>query len=222
MDERNSIVVEEYLQEIFLLQSGDAPVKAIHLASRLQTSPSTVHATLSRMQRDNLIEVDKKRNIFLTENGTEQAKDLVTRHNLAENFLCKVLGIPWYQVHKHAHKLEHAMTPLVVEKLAEFLGHPDYCPHGVPIHGYHSDSFEDTFTLEECETGMKLKIMMIDESLEESEDLLKYLHDKSIVPGKEHVVLERMEATQSITLQIDETHAALPFDIAKKIIVSKI
>ena len=219
---RQSIVVEEYLQEIYLFQSGGNPVKAVQLASKLQTTPSTVHATLNRMQRDNLIQIDKKKKILLTEEGEALAKDLAIRHNLSENFLCNVLGIPWYEVHKHAHKLEHAMTPLVVEKLAEFLKYPQYCPHGVPIAGYGEGSFKDSFSLDEGEVGMEVKIVMIDESLEDSEELLKHFHDKSIVPGSHHTIIEHLKATHSLTIASEIGQASLPFDIAKKIQVTQI
>ena len=64
------------------------------------------------------------------------AENIAYRHNLAEDFLCNTLGIPWFEVHKHAHQLEHAMTPLVVEKLTEFLGKPEFCPHGTPMPGH--------------------------------------------------------------------------------------
>ena len=216
-EDRQSIVVEEYLQEIYLLQSGNAPVKAVMLAARMQATPSTVHATLSRMQRDNLVLVDKKKNISLTEAGEEQAKDLVIRHNLAENFLCNSLGIPWYEVHKHAHKLEHAMTPLVVEKLADFLKHPEFCPHGVPLGGYDDNFFKDSFSLDQGEEGMWVRILMIHESLEESEELLKYLHEKSVTPGSIHKISERLEATHTLILESQKSVASIPFDIAQKI-----
>ena len=222
LEEKQSVVVEEYLQEIYLLCAGNKPVKAVHLATRLQATPSTVHATLSRMQRDQLVKIDKKKKISLTEEGEEQARDLVIRHNLAENFLCNVLGIPWYQVHKHAHKLEHAMTPLVVEKLAEFLQHPQFCPHGVPIEGYSEQFFKDSFSLDQGKQGMLVKIVMIDESLEESEELLKYLHDKSITPGNEHTISDRMNATHSLTLSSHQSQASIPFDIAQKIQVTQV
>ncbi len=220
-EDKQSVVIEEYLQEIYLLQAGEGPVKAVHLATRMQATPSTVHATLSRMQRDHLVKIDEKKKITLTDEGKEQAKDLVIRHNLAENFLCNTLGIPWYQVHKHAHKLEHAMTPLVVEKLAEFLRHPEFCPHGVPIEGYNKEFFENSFPLEQGKIGMLVKIMMIDESLEESEELLKYLHDKAIVPGNEHTIVERLNATHSLTLESNQGQATIPFDIARKIQVTQ-
>ncbi|MBF0288743.1 MAG: metal-dependent transcriptional regulator [SAR324 cluster bacterium] len=216
-EEKPSIVVEEYLQEIYLLQSIETPVKATHLATRIQSSPSTVHATLSRMQRDLLIQVDHKKNITLTGEGEAQAKDLVIRHHLAETFLCNTLGIPWYQVHKHAHQLEHAMTPLVVEKLAQFLNHPATCPHGVPTQGHSDPALQQSIPLDQTATGMQIKIVMINEYLEESEDLLKYLHEKSVVPGSEHTIIEILKATNSVTLDSETGQVTLPFDIAKNI-----
>ncbi|MBF0278611.1 MAG: metal-dependent transcriptional regulator [SAR324 cluster bacterium] len=222
LEDRQSIVIEEYLQEIFLLCSGEKPVKAVHLAARLQATPSTVHATLSRMQRDNLVEIDKKKKITLTAAGEEQAKDLVVRHHLAENFLCNVLGIPWYQVHKHAHRLEHAMSPLVAEKLAEFLKHPQFCPHGVPLEGYSAEFLKNSFPLEKGKVGMQIKIVMIDETLEESEELLKHLHDKSVIPGKKHTITEKLDVTHSLTLESELGLTTIPFDIARKIRVTQI
>lgn len=222
MEERPSIVVEEYLQEIYLLETANDSVKAVQIASRLNTTPSTVHATLSRMKRDSLIKIDKKKNIHLTQQGKEQAQDLVKRHNLAEYFLCNILQIPWYEVHKHAHRLEHAMTPLVVEKLDHFLGYPEYCPHGVPIQGYNESFFKDSFELDQAQEGMNVKILMIDEVLENAEDLLKHLHQKSIVPGSEHLIRERLEPTRSLTLEKEDSLITLPFDIAQKIRVIQV
>ena len=215
--DRPSIVIEEYLQEIHLLTLTEESVKAATLATRLNTTPSTVHATLSRMQRDGLVNVNRKKQILLTPAGESQAKDLILRHNLAENFLCNTLGIPWYEVHKHAHKLEHAMTPLVVERLAEFLGHPKFCPHGVPIEGYDHSQLKNSFPLDQAEAGMCVTIVMIDETLEDSEELLKHLHEKSIIPGQEHQVQERLMATHTLTLISGDSQATLPFDIAHKI-----
>ena len=72
------------------------------------------------MQRDDLIQMDDKKEINLIKEGERLACDIAFRHNLVEYFLCNTLGIPWYEVHKHAHQLEHAMTPTVVDKLAAF------------------------------------------------------------------------------------------------------
>ena len=81
--ERNSVVVEEYLQVIYALTGSEGPVKAIQLATRLASSPSTVHATLSRMQRDGLVEVGPKKEVLLTSKGQTKAESLVFKQKTA-------------------------------------------------------------------------------------------------------------------------------------------
>ena len=115
----HSQVIEEYLLLLFKISRSGEIAKAVTLANRLETSPPTVHATISRMQRDGLVDVKKSKVVSLTKEGQKVAEDIAYRHNLSEYFLCNTLGIPWYEVHQHAHLLEHAMTPVVVEKLAD-------------------------------------------------------------------------------------------------------
>ena len=136
MSEKQSTVIEEYLLLLYHLRDAGEKLKSVTLAQRLKTKPPTVHATLQRMQRDGLVKFDKKKEILFTAEGERCARDIAFRHNLAEYFLCNTLEIPWYEVHKHAHLLEHAMTPTVVEKLAKFLDYPEKCPHGTPMPGF--------------------------------------------------------------------------------------
>ena len=136
MSEKHSIVIEEYLLLLYQLRGAGERLKAVTLAQRLKSSAPTVHATPQRMQRDDLIQMDDNKEINLTKEGERLACDIAFRHNLAEYFLCNTLGIPWYKVHKHAHQLEHAMTPTVVDKLAAFLNYPETCPHGTPMPGH--------------------------------------------------------------------------------------
>ena len=217
MKEKTSVVVEEYLQVIYSLQSEQKPVKAVTLTKWLKTSPSTVHATLSRLQRDNLVSVNQKKEINFTATGLEKAEQLTRRHRVVEWFLCNTLGISWHEVHKHAHVLEHGLTPLVEEKLAKFLGFPKACPHGTPMPGEEDQIPKDTNQLNEFATGDKIKIINIGETLEESVELMKFLQDKSIKPGKRHQVIEKTEVTKTIVLGFQDGTATLPFEIAEKI-----
>ena len=111
MEERPSQVIEEYLLVLYKLQRDGEKAKSVTLANSLDTSAPTVHATVGRMQRDGLIKVNRSKEIQLTQLGFEMAENIAYRHNLAEDFLWNTLGIPWFEVHKHAHQLEHAMTP---------------------------------------------------------------------------------------------------------------
>ena len=90
----HSQVIEEYLLTLYKLNRAGETAKAVALAKRLKTSPPTVHATISRMQRDGLINVNKKKELILTNEGQKIAEDIAYRHNLSEYFLCNTLGIP--------------------------------------------------------------------------------------------------------------------------------
>ncbi|MBT3224842.1 MAG: metal-dependent transcriptional regulator [Deltaproteobacteria bacterium] len=222
MKERASIVVEEYLQLIYSLIANGKRVKAVNLVKRLKSSPSTVHATLSRLQRDDLITIGEKKEIEFTPAGFDKAEQLTRRHRLVEDFLCNTLGISWHEVHKHAHVLEHGLTEMVEEKLAEFLDFPKSCPHGTPLPGEDSHLPEDMCCLHDMEMGDVVEIVIIDELLEESVDLMKFLQDKNCTPGQQHTVMEKTDITKTVILESENSRATLPFDIADKIGVIKI
>ncbi len=84
MSEKHSIVIEEYLLLLYQLRGAGERLKAVTLAQRLKSSASTVHATPQRMQRDDLIQMDDKKEINLTEEGERLACDIAFRQNLAQ------------------------------------------------------------------------------------------------------------------------------------------
>ena len=215
-----SQVIEEYMLLLYELDRSGEKAKAVTLAERLETSPPTVHATITRMQRDGLVKVKKSKELTLTKEGKKLADDIAFRHNLSEYFLCNTLGIPWYEVHKHAHLLEHAMTPVVVEKLAEFLNYPEFCPHGTPMPGTALP--KNMITLMQTEPGMTIQVAMIGEVLEDSVDLMKILHEHRIMPGNQHKVVEKTEVMRSITLESKDGPSTLPFHVAENIFVIQV
>ena len=220
MEETTSEVVEEYLLEIYILNQAGEKVKANKLATALNSKPSTVFATLQRMKRDDLVKINRSKEISLTAKGSGLADNIAYRHNLAEYFLCNSLKIPWFEVHMHAHKLEHAMTPLVVEKLAEFLGQPQFCPHGTPMPGQSLP--DNTLTLDHATVDTYVEIVMISEDLEDSLEIMQILQEKLIMPGYKHLVANISTALQSISLKQDNMETLLPMHVAKKIYVINI
>ena len=167
------------------------------------------------MKRDDLVKINRSKEITLTTKGSGLADNIAYRHNLAEYFLCNSLKIPWFEVHMHAHKLEHAMTPLVVEKLAEFLGQPQFCPHGTPMPGQSLP--DNTLTLDHATVDTYVEIVMISEDLEDSLEIMQILQEKLIMPGYKHLVANISTALQSITLKQNNMETVLPMHVAKKI-----
>jgi DtxR family transcriptional regulator, Mn-dependent transcriptional regulator len=130
--ERPSSTIEDYIVTIYRLAvAGGGPVPGTLLADELRVAPASVTEMVGRLRAAGLVAPGRR--IELSEAGLGMARTLVSRHRLAERFLVDVLGFGWEDVHEEAHRLEHAMSPRMTERLAAFLGHPETCPHGHPI-----------------------------------------------------------------------------------------
>ncbi|HEV7677111.1 MAG TPA: metal-dependent transcriptional regulator [Candidatus Dormibacteraeota bacterium] len=128
---RPSSTIEDYMVSIYRLAVSGGPVLGTQLAEQLGVSPAAVTEMVARLRASGLL--TGSRRIELSASGLHLARTLVSRHRLAERLLVDVLGFGWEDVHEEAHRLEHAFSPRVTERLAAFLGHPETCPHGHPI-----------------------------------------------------------------------------------------
>jgi DtxR family Mn-dependent transcriptional regulator len=133
IDRVSSISVEDYLLTIYRLQGDELPVSTTALAEHLEVAPPSVSGMLRRLGRAGLVNHEPYYGVVLTASGRQQALRLLRCHRLWELFLARVLGLPRDQVHAEAHRLEHATSDVVTERLAAFLGQPETDPHGQPI-----------------------------------------------------------------------------------------
>ena len=127
--------IQDYLAAIYDLTGGDKPVIGARLARHMHVSAPSITEALRRMQREGYIRLHGKREIRLTSRGLDIAQTMARRHRLLERWLTDVLGLDWSRAHDEAHRLEHALSPVVEERLAKLLGMPSTCPHGNPIPG---------------------------------------------------------------------------------------
>jgi DtxR family Mn-dependent transcriptional regulator len=127
----HSSTVEDYIIAIYRMWANGEPVLGARLAEHLGVAPATVTEMVARLRNQGLLTAERA--IELSPSGLRLARALASRHRLAERFLVDVLGFGWDEVHEEAHRLEHAMSPRVTERLAALLGHPATCPHGHPI-----------------------------------------------------------------------------------------
>src|SRR5213076_2000813 len=128
-----TVAEEEYLQTLFWLQEARLPMTGANVARAMQLSAPTVHEMIGRLERDGHITRASDKAISFTDSGRTHAESVVRRHRLVERFLTDVLGIPWDEVHEEAERLEHAMSPLLEERMLAAIGDAQTCPHGHPI-----------------------------------------------------------------------------------------
>src|SRR5437763_349749 len=128
-----TVAEEEYLQTLFWLQEAGLPMTGANVARAMQLSAPTVHEMIGRLERDGYITRADDKAISFTADGAGHAEGIVRRHRLIERFLTDVLGVPWDEVHEEAERLEHAMSPVLEERMMAAIGDAKTCPHGHPI-----------------------------------------------------------------------------------------
>src|SRR5579884_4560893 len=121
---------EDYLKAILEAESEGQTVISATLAHWLEVSPPAVSMALRRLRRDGYVEVKADGIIRLTVKGRETAYRTALRHHLIERMLSEMFGMPWYEVHDEAERLEHAVSPAFEALLVEKLGETGTCPHG--------------------------------------------------------------------------------------------
>jgi DtxR family Mn-dependent transcriptional regulator len=200
---------EEYLQTIYWLEEAQLPITGANVARAMQVSAPTVHEMVGRLESDGYITRNADKSLEFTPSGREHAADVVKRHRLIERFLTDVLGIPWDEVHEEAERLEHAMSPVLQERMLAAIGDARTCPHGHPIVGER----EFGVPLADVEEGARVLVLRFEN---EAEDLLHYLMDSGIHPGfkgtvassdGDDVTIEGAEKSATITRSVAETVA---------------
>ena len=207
-----SVAEEEYLQSIFWLREAGLPMTGANVARAMQLAPPTVHEMLGRLEADGYIERAADKTISFTEDGDRQAHEIVRRHRLIERFLTDVLGIPWDEVHEEAERLEHAMSPVLEERMLAAIGDATTCPHGHPIEG---GTRHQGVPLADVEVGAKVEILRFEN---EAEDLLHYLKAAGLAPGLAGSV-ESSPETDVVVLTGDQRRCEVTRSVAETVAV---
>jgi DtxR family Mn-dependent transcriptional regulator len=217
-----SRAVEDYLLNIYTLSSDGRSVIAARLAEALDVAPPTVTATLRRMARNGLINVNHQKEVTLTDAGQSMAETMVRRHRLAERLLIDILGLDWADVHEEAHRFEHAISPRVEERILAVLGRPTTCPHGSPIPGTGAIVSGDAVRLEDVEAGQHVVIHRISEDAENDRELLGFFERSGLLPGREFDVIEVEPYNSLMVLRRGADPIPVSLAVAHKIWVRKL
>ena len=202
-----TVAEEEYLQTIFWLMEAGLPITGANIAKAMQLSPPTVHEMIKRLERDGYVTRSADKILHLTDDGRVEAEQITRRHRMIERFLTDVLGIPWDEVHEEAERLEHAMSPVLEERMRAAIGDANTCPHGHPIDGVR----EQGAPLADVDLGAKIMILRFEN---EAESLLHYLKDIGLEPGlegtvqakdDEPVLIESPDGKHEVTRTVAET-----------------
>ena len=193
--------VEDCLIAIATLRDDQIPSIPARIAERLEISLPSAGETLKKLQRDGFVIHDEGREYRLSGQGQEVADKLMRRHRLIERWLTDVLKLDWAAAHAEAHRLEHAVSDLVAEQLAQSMNYPSSCPHGNPI---SPDARSTTARrLTEIDEGSAVMLQRISEVAEDNGELMTYYEREGFRPGAAIEVRGRGPMGKALDVVVD-------------------
>lgn len=209
-----TIPTENYLITIQTLHDDGIRCIPARIAERMGVSAPTVTEAIKRMVRDGYVCHTDGREIVLTERGRQIALALMRRHRMVERWLTDVLGLDWATAHEEAHRLEHAISDLVADRLWASMGYPDSCPHGNPITDDRARAASESVRLKDVPAGAVVTLQRISELAEDNRPLMQFFESKGFRPGVRIEVRDRGPLNDTLTVVVGEQTAALSEDVA--------
>ena len=125
--------IQDYLKQLYHLQTEDGRVSVTALAREQKVSPASASAMVKKLAALELVEHAPYRGVRLTPAGEKVAVEVIRHHRLLEQYLAETLGVPIDEVHDEADRLEHVISEELEARIDEQLGYPTHDPHGDPI-----------------------------------------------------------------------------------------
>lgn len=216
-----SLTVENYLKAILQLElrDGSPSVATGQLATQLGVSPGTVTSMLKTLADSGLADYRPYEGATLSDSGRLLALRMLRRHRLIEQFLAETLALSWDQVHEEAENMEHAVSDVLVDRIDEYLGHPEVDPHGDPIpaaDGRLRGSKPPTFPLSNCDSGASIRVSRV---MNQHPDFMRYLSDEGLEVGQTATVMSNNREAGIITLLLNERQVSIGKQAANDLLV---
>ena len=209
---------ENYIKAVFHLQGGQDVVTTNAVAERLKTKPASVTDMMKKLKAKKLLHYQPYQGFKLSQEGKKVALDVIRRHRLWEYFLAEKLKFNWDEVHVVAEDLEHVSSKKLIDKLDEYLGFPQFDPHGDPI----PDSFGKMKTnqqvpLVELPINKQAEVCRV---INQSHEMMEALKHNNIRIGTKLEVKKKFDFDNSMEIKLKTQPAfTVTEQLAKNILV---
>jgi DtxR family transcriptional regulator, Mn-dependent transcriptional regulator len=209
---------ENYLKAIYHLQVEHGVVATNALAEVLKSRPASITDMMKKLSAKQLLNYKPYYGFSLSSEGKRAALVIIRRHRLWEYFLFEKLGFGWDEVHTIAEELEHVSSRKLIDRLDEFLGFPEFDPHGDPIPN-SKGKMQNTHKLAVSTLPLNQPATVI-RVTNNSTGLLELLREKHIKIGTTIEVKKRFSFDESLQIRIGSNKSETISDqLAKNIFV---
>jgi len=105
-----SEAIQDYLKELYHLQTDGGRVSVTALAREQKVSPASASGMVKKLAVLKLVEHAPYRGVKLTPAGERVAVEVIRHHRLLELYLAKTLGLHVDAVHDEADRLQHVLS----------------------------------------------------------------------------------------------------------------
>jgi len=219
-----SLTVENYLKAALqiTMRSGGETVSTGELAEEMNVSPGTVTSMLKTLADSDLAAYKPYEGARLTPAGRKLALRMLRRHRLIELFLAQTLNLSWDRVHSEAENMEHAVSDYLVDRIDDFLGHPDCDPHGDPIpaaNGELRGRSDTARPLSECHANTSIRLVRV---VNQHADFLRYLSEVGLERGAVGEVTENNSEAGLVTVIVNEKSVPMGYHAANQLLVESL
>lgn len=213
-----TISEENYLKVIYHLSLvSPKGVNTNAIAGMLETKASSVTDMIKKLAEKDLVSYIKYQGVSLTEKGMYIAKMIVRKHRLWEVFLVEKLHFSWDEVHEIAEELEHIKSEKLINKLDDFLGFPNFDPHGDPIPDANGQIKKvQKKLLSEVSLETEFQCVGVKDT---SVDFLQFLDKKGIALGTFITVLEKETFDETLKIKLNNKVITISNKIATNLYV---
>jgi DtxR family Mn-dependent transcriptional regulator len=213
-----SIAIQDYVKEIYKLQSSGQRATTTVIAKRMGVAPSSATSMLKKLAALGLAEHAPYRGVTLSDAGTKIALEVIRHHRLLEQYLAETLGLPIDALHDEADRLEHVISEELEARIDEQLGYPTHDPHGDPIPDAGLNV--DRTALRSLEALAPGEVATVRRIPDGDAPLLRYLAELTLVPGSTVTMRKSEPFGGPITVNVDGSEHAISRQLAERIGVS--
>jgi DtxR family Mn-dependent transcriptional regulator len=213
-----SDAVQDYLREIYKLQTEYGHAKTSTLAQRMGVAPPSATAMMKKLAAHGLVDHQLYRGVRLTRTGERIALELLRHHRLLELYLARTLDLGLDAVHAEADRLEHALSETLEERIDRALGSPTQDPHGDPIPDAKLKIVQSkSKRLTELEPSEEATVQRVPDG---DGDLLRYLVTLGLIPGERIHLIQEEPFGGPLTLRTNRGKAVISRQLGEQIRVS--
>jgi DtxR family Mn-dependent transcriptional regulator len=209
--------LEDYLKNIYKIESSEGTVATTTLSRKLGIAPASVTEMIKKLAEEGIVIHTPYHGVQLTKEGRKRALQIIRRHRLWESFLVEVLKFDWHEIDEEADRLEHFTSEKLEQHIDELLGFPSKDPHGDAIpspRGKLTDLPSES--LDEVEEGKTVVVRRVSDS---SPEILRLASKLGIGLNRKIKVKERIGFDGTLRVVVGRREQFISSKFARNIFV---